>query len=100
MHQAGNTPLKSHIIYSQRRTKPGRLRVPGEASVQAPAPLVEKAGTRGWGGGIWARTELWLVAKTRAQVGFVKSGSITKMFPQMHCLYSCGSEMEAVAFQQ
>lgn len=49
MHQAGNTPLKSHIIYSQGRAKPGRLRVPGEASVQAPASPVEKAGTRGWG---------------------------------------------------
>lgn len=44
--------------------------------------------------------ELWLVAKTWAQVGFVKSGSITKMFPKMHCLYSCGSEMEEVGFQE
>lgn len=50
--------------------------------------------------GIWVKVELWLVAKTWAQVGFVKSGSITKMSPKMHCLYSCGSEMEEVGFQE
>lgn len=48
MHLAGNTPLKSHIIYSQGRAKPGRLGVSGEARVWAPAPLMEKVGT-GWG---------------------------------------------------
>ena len=54
-----------------------------------------------WGGvGFGAENGiLWWVRKIQAQVGYAKSGFVTKMFPKYHCVHPCLSKIQWVEFE-